>query len=366
MTIRKRGKNYYYDFTLRGYPRMRGVITEARTKWEAEQAEVKIKRELLENRYDLRRTSTERLTDFIDEVFLPWSKLNKRSWRDDVYITNTLKEYFGGKTFQELSPLLVEKFKGDRLKGITKKGTQRARATVNREFDVLSKVFSLAVDYKKMDANPCSKVKKLRVSNQRYRYLLPEEEPRLMAALDGPRAHLKAAVIVALGTGMRLGEQLCLRKRQVDFLRNIVTPTETKNGKDRDIPMNVEVRGALVELCKNKSGDDYVFTSPKTDGHLKEVKKGFETALRIAGIEGLRWHDLRATFGTRLGEAGYDAFTIAQLMGHSDIRMTARYVRGTERNKRAAVEAVRLDFQVSRHNGVTKEEQPPKLVAVNN
>ncbi|HVI72880.1 MAG TPA: tyrosine-type recombinase/integrase, partial [Pyrinomonadaceae bacterium] len=47
----------------------------------------------------------------------------------------------------------------------------------------------------------------------------------------------------------------------------------------------------------------------------REVKKGFKTALRIAGIEGLRWHDLRATFGTRLGEAGYDAFTIAQLMG---------------------------------------------------
>ena len=44
MTIRKRGSNYYYDFTLRGYPRMRGVIPEARTKWEAEQAEIKLKR----------------------------------------------------------------------------------------------------------------------------------------------------------------------------------------------------------------------------------------------------------------------------------------------------------------------------------
>lgn len=130
--------------------------------------------------------------------------------------------------------------------------------------------------------------------------------------------------------------------------------------------MNVEVRPALVELCKNKSGDDYVFTSPKTDGRLKEVKQGFKTALRIAGIDGLRWHDLRATFGTRLSEAGFDAFTIAQLMGHSAIRMTARYVRGAERNKRAAVEAVRLYFQASRHKGVTKEEQPPKLVAVNN
>ena len=52
---------------------------------------------------------------------------------------------------------------------------------------------------------------------------------------------------------MRLGEQLRLRKKQVDFLRNIVTPTETKNGKDRDIPMNVEVRVALFELCKNKA-----------------------------------------------------------------------------------------------------------------
>jgi len=71
-----------------------------------------------------------------------------------------------------------------------------------------------------------------------------------------------------------------------------------------------------------------------------------------------------ATFGTGLGEARYDAFTIAQLKGHPDIRMTARYVRGTERNKRAAVEAVRLDHEVSRHSGV-RQEQPPMPVAVN-
>jgi len=73
---------------------------------------------------------------------------------------------------------------------------------------------------------------------------------------------------------------------------------------------------------------------------------------------------LRATFGTRLGEAGYDGFTVAQLMGHSDIRMTARYVRGTERKKRAAVDAVRLDYEVRRHNGVTRQEQPPTAAAV--
>lgn len=78
---------------------------------------------------------------------------------------------------------------------------------------------------------------------------------------------------------------------------------------------------------------------------LKEIKRSFNTALRLGSIEGLVWHDLRATFGTRLGEAGYDAFTIAALMGHSDIHPTTRYVRATERNKREAVEAVMLGSQ---------------------
>jgi integrase len=53
--------------------------------------------------------------------------------------------------------------------------------------------------------------------------------------------------------------------------------------------------------------------------------------------------DLRATFGTRLAEAGCDAFTIAQLLGHSDVRVTMRYVRAVETSKRVAVEAVRLN-----------------------
>ena len=81
MTIRKRGRNYHYDFTLPGYPRMRGVIPEARTKWEAEQAEIKLKREVFEKRYDLRQKGTDKLSDFIDNVFLPWSKLNAATTR---------------------------------------------------------------------------------------------------------------------------------------------------------------------------------------------------------------------------------------------------------------------------------------------
>ena len=77
------------------------------------------------------------------------------------------------------------------------------------------------------------------------------------------------------------------------------------------------------------------------------------------------WHDLRATFGTRLGEAGFDAFTIAALMGHSDIHTTARYVRATERNKRAAVEAAMLGSKQVVHKLATRPLRPLALDAVN-
>jgi len=84
-----------------------------------------------------------------------------------------------------------------------------------------------------------------------------------MAHLSGPRAHLKPAVVVALGTGMRMGEQLRMKRHQVDFLRNIVTARDTKNGRPRDIPMNDEVREALAELCSDKAPNDFVFKVPK-------------------------------------------------------------------------------------------------------
>jgi len=102
---------------------------------------------------------------------------------------------------------MVEKFKIDRLNTQTKNETDRRPATVNRELSLLASAFTLAVKFDKAESNPCHKVDLFSLDNLRDRYLLPEEEPRLMAVLIGPRAHLKPAVIVALGTGMRMREQ---------------------------------------------------------------------------------------------------------------------------------------------------------------
>jgi len=169
-------------------------------------------------------------------------------------------------------------------------------------------------------------------------------------------------VPVAIGTGLRKNEQLSLQVNHIDFVRSVIMVTGTKTRKNREVPMNTEVRAILLRLCHLKRFDDFVFVSAKTGGRLTDVKKGFRGACDQAAIIGLVWHDLRATFGTRLGEAGYDAFTIAALMGHSNVRTTQRYVRATERNKREAVQAAMLSE--SGHNLATRVNANPRSQAV--
>src|SRR5882724_12216397 len=103
---------------------------------------------------------------------------------------------------------------------------------------MLSRLFNLAIDFNKAGSNPCSRVRKLKLDNQRYRYLLPEEEPLLKGVLTGQREHLLDLVSIAIGTGLRKNEQLGLKVEQLDFARNVIIATRTKAGKNREVPMN--------------------------------------------------------------------------------------------------------------------------------
>lgn len=155
----------------------------------------------------------------------------------------------------------------------------------------------------------------------------------------------------AIGTGARKSEQLSLRVRQCDFFRGLVVFDKTKSGRPRFVEMNSEVRQILLELCKGKRPDDFVWTSPATGGPYTDIKHSFVGACFDAKIEGLVWHDLRATYGTRLGEAGFNAYDIAKLMGHANISTSQRYVRNLPVG---SGEAVMLKNQRG-HNTVTSE-----------
>jgi len=182
---------------------------------------------------------------------------------------------------------------------------------------------------------------------------MPDEEPKLLAQCSGNRKHLSSMIRLAIGTGARKGEQMTLKVRQCDFFRKLVVFDKTKSGKPRIVEMNTEVREILLALCKGKAPDDYVWLNPKTRRPYTDVKHAFNNACLDARIEGLVWHDLRATYGTRLGEAGFNAYDIAKLMGHANISTSLRYVRNVPEG---SGEAVMLRNLGRRHNTVTSDQ----------
>ena len=101
MAVRKIGQRWYYDFRIRR-SRYRGVIPEARTKAQAETAEVRIRNKIFDRKYNT-QADTLTLAEFIDEVYLPYAKLNKRHPINDELHCKAIVEFFGKKTFALLT-----------------------------------------------------------------------------------------------------------------------------------------------------------------------------------------------------------------------------------------------------------------------
>jgi len=361
MTVsrRKDTGQWVTDFYHNG-ERIRKTLKFVRTKKEAEAAEAVIMNQVFQQVYGFEPKSTKLFSDFVVESFLPYSEANKKSFSNDVYICRLLVSYFRGKAVRQLTPSLIEEFKQWFLaKPIVygtdeeKKERPRSLATVNNHLRVLSKILSLAVDAELIDSNPVFRVRKFKPNNRRLRVLSDEEEVDLLATLEGNDL-IRCIVIVALNTGLRRGEIFSLKWSDVDFQRRRLIIRKTKASKERFVPMNATVRELLLSLPRLLT--DYVFPSPKTEGRLTDIKKSFRSAVDLAEVENLRFHDLRHTFATRLADAGTDAYTLMEIMGHADLKTTMIYVHASGDAGRRAVEKLDAKRHFS-HDVVTKEKK---------
>ncbi len=294
-TTRRKRKvaRWYYDFTIEG-KRYKGPIPGARNRKDAEKVELQKRLEVYEGRYG-KELGTEDFAKFINETYLPASKTNKRSWRHDEFRAKTLCEHFAGLSLREITQMRIEKFKQDRLKTKSQRGTTFSAASVNHELALLSSVFTMARKNRLIRENPCLDVKKLEVDNERERFLTYEEESHLFIQLTGRRSHLRSIVTIALHTGIRRGALLALRWQAVDFKRNVITITKgkSKNKKMYVVPMNETVRAELAALRPWSNGCDGVFTNPITKVSITDIKHGFVSACKDAKIQNFRFHDLR-------------------------------------------------------------------------
>lgn len=289
---------------------------------------------------------------FADEFMELYSKQNKRSWARDESSLKNLKPFFRGKTLQEMGPDLVEGYKAKRKTDVTVRGTKVTEATINREIALLKTIFSMAVEWGRIDKNPLARVKKFKENHQKDMRILKDEEA--IALIDAANSHLKPILIIALNTGMRRGEILGLRWENIDFDKDLIYIEDSKSGKPREVYMNIMIFEALKELPRNS---EYVFYNQDTQNHITDVKKSFKTACKNAGIKSIRFHDLRHTAATKMVEAGVDLVTVSKILGHSSIMMTMRYAHLGEKTMRAAAEKLGQIYEQTRQKVGTPTEE---------
>jgi integrase len=167
---------------------------------------------------------------------------------------------------------------------------------------------------------------------------------------------LRPIVACALLTGLRKSNILNLKWESVDLEYGFIEilKQENKGHKKIQIPISEKLEEVLYDiffasyiapiiLMKNSFNlkfimyNSYVFVNPQTGDNYKEIKTGFNQAVKRANIEKFTFHDLRHTVGTRLGNSGIDTGVIQELLAHSQSSTTQRYVHPTPERKKQAI-----------------------------
>jgi len=225
-------------------------------------------------------------------------------------------------------------------------GSQRTLlkpASIRHRLAWLSAVYRLLEDAGQEILNPVSQVKKPPVRNTRTRIISLEEEALL-------RAHMPPGnwryVRFALLTGLRRVEQFRLTVEDIDCTNSCLHILGSKNTRARVVPLSDEACEILAGIVLERAGQRWLFGCQRPERWVaaqRWVAVCFCKIVRQLGLRGVTWHTTRHTFGSRLARAGVHMRVIQELMGHSSISMTERYLHPAEDQLRQAVQALGVD-----------------------
>ncbi len=317
MGLYKRGPVWWMRFTYKG--RQIRNSTETADKKTAEKIYHKVLTLIAEGKWfekspDVEKTFKEMMDRYMEEHSKP---KKASSWRDTASLKH-LVPFLGDYTIMEITPSLINQYKTKRrLAGASP-------STVNRELSLMKHGFNIAIrEWEWIRENPVMKVSMEKEPPARDRYLLYVEEENLLQISP---LWLREIIVFAVETGCRQGEILSLSWRDVDLNKRTANVFATKTEDRRAIPLSARVFNMLKEKGKIRSiSTNFVFALNDNGINRFVLSNAFEKVCKQAGIEGLRFHDLRHTFATRLAQAGIDPYTIQRLLGHKTASMTQRY-----------------------------------------
>ncbi len=211
--------------------------------------------------------------------------------------------------------------------------------TIQKEMATLKHALRLAVEWEVLPSNPADRAKLPKTPEGRTRYLSPTE---LRAFLDAAPEWMRPPIALAAFTGMRRGELLRLRWRDVDLEGRRLYLHETKNGALRILALNDLAIGVLGALPCTGLGDPVLANcdAARLTVYTRRI-------LSKLGIEDASFHSLRHTAASWLVMHGADLYAVGQFLGHKTPRMTQRYAHLSPGYMAATAARLDLAFQQS-------------------
>jgi integrase len=244
-------------------------------------------------------------------------------------LRNHLIPFFGKMRLDQIGRREIKAYQNQKLK--VKRMDKRPKfspKTINNHVAVLRRILAEAVELEVIQFVP--KVKKLPSAPPKFDFLSFEDADKLIAAADGQWRNL---IALALKTGLRQGELLGLRWKDVDLENRLLlvqrtifrgTVTTPKSNKYRAVSLCDDVVAVLKDQ-EHRRGP-WVFCdksgTPLTDHKCKAPMK---RAYLKAGLRKVTWHMLRHTFASHLVMKGVHIRTVQELLGHATLDMTMRY-----------------------------------------
>jgi integrase len=240
-------------------------------------------------------------------------------------VGRVLVPVFGPLMLEEVTAPMIEEWRA---------ALTTAARTRNKQLTILNGIFRRAQKRFGLQRNPVVELERMREPRQvNLDVFSPEEVLALVRAAESEQDG--AIYLTAAFTGLRRGDLIALRWRDVDFAGSVVRVrasyaagalTSPKSGKIRSVPMAPQVAETLARLGRSASDDGLVFVG-EGGGYVdgSALRRRYKLALERAGLRSLRFHDLRHTFGTRAISKA-DILRVKEWMGHADVATTMRYL----------------------------------------
>lgn len=315
-------KSFYYVGRINGrsrrvkigsFPEM--TSSEARDYCRETVVESQKGKDLISHKKASRRT----LGELFQLYLTVHAKPNKRTWERDI---KEFDEYLSGWKSKPLSEIRRGVI-ADRIAAIQ---SRKGPSPAHKVRALLSKMFNIAMRHEWVEFNPVTGTDRPKIPS-RERYLRPDEIQRFFEAIDTlQRETSRDFIRMAVFTGARRSNLCTMRWDELDLNRGVwVIPREKFKGKrTHTVPL---IPQALEILRRRKqhaaTGNPWVFPGGGKTGHITEPKEAMRRIKEAAGIEDLRFHDLRRSLGAWQNNEGTSTRIIQATLGHADIGTTA-------------------------------------------